>query len=153
AAHAADWPEFRGPTGQGHLAEGKLPTNWGPDKNVVWKVTVPGSGWSSPSVVGDRVFLTTATEGDGNKTGDLAPTAGGLDAKSGSTLWDKEVFRENGKSAPKIHTKNSHASPTPLVHGDRVFVHFGHMGTACLDLNGKILWKNNTLTYAPVHGN
>src|SRR6185437_5702085 len=55
--------------------------------------------------------------------------------------------------SPRIHGKNSHASPTPLVRGERLFVHFGHQGTACLDLEGKVLWKNTSLHYAPVHGN
>lgn len=152
-ALAADWPEFRGPTGQGHLPAGKLPTVWGPETNVVWKETIPGSGWSSPSVVAGRVFLTSAVEADARGPGDLDLTALCLDAKSGKKLWQTTVFQQNGKTAPKIHSKNSHASPTPLVHDGRVYVHFGHMGTACLDTNGKILWKNNSIVYAPVHGN
>src|SRR5688572_22628806 len=55
----ADWPQFRGPTGQG-LASGPLPVEWGPDRNVRWKTPIPGLGWSSPVVAGGRVFLTTA---------------------------------------------------------------------------------------------
>src|SRR5262249_29243668 len=57
------------------------------------------------------------------------------------------------QTAPAIHSKNSHASPTPLFHDSRLFVHFGHMGTACLDLTGKTIWRNNELKYNPVHGN
>src|SRR4051794_152895 len=63
AVSGADWPEFRGPSGQGHY-EGKLPLNWGPDKNIVWKQPLPGAGWSSPIVVGGRIYLTTAVPQD-----------------------------------------------------------------------------------------
>jgi outer membrane protein assembly factor BamB len=76
-----------------------------------------------------------------------------LDAASGKVLWDNEVFRQNGATAPRKHAKNSHASPTPLIDGGRLYVHFGHQGTACLDLAGKVLWRNNDYPYAPVHGN
>jgi outer membrane protein assembly factor BamB len=75
-----------------------------------------------------------------------------LDARNGDYLWDVEVFRQKG-DAPRVHTKNSHASPTPLVHQGKLYVHFGHQGTACLDLRGKVVWRNSTLRYAPVHGN
>src|SRR5262249_10226845 len=66
-------------------------------------------------------------------------------------LWNEEVFVQPA-GAPQPHRKNSHASPTPLVAGDRLYVHFGHQGTACLDLNGKVLWRN-VQRYSPVHGN
>ena len=66
------------------------------------------------------------------RKGDHSLRALCLDAKTGKVLWDVEVFRQDGKTAPGIHTKNSHASPTPVVDGDRLYVHFGHMGTACL---------------------
>ena len=147
---AADWPEFRGPTGQGLVANGELPTTWSKDKNVVWKQTIPGRGWSSPVTVAGRVYLTTSvTRKDG---GDPSLEALCLDATNGKILWEKEVFRPDAKKSPPIHAKNSHASPTPLVRGERLFVHFGHQGTACLDLDGKVLWQNTSLPYAPVHG-
>jgi outer membrane protein assembly factor BamB len=76
-----------------------------------------------------------------------------LDAATGKIVWDKEIFCQDGKTAARVHKKNSHASPTPIVDGQRLFVHFGHQGTACLDLNGKILWQNVSLKYDPVHGN
>ena len=69
------------------------------------------------------------------------------------SVWNVEVFRQSRPHAPKIHNKNSHASPTPLVEGEPLYVHFGHQGTACLDLAGKVLWKNDRIKYAPVHGN
>ncbi|MGH7225545.1 MAG: PQQ-binding-like beta-propeller repeat protein, partial [Gemmataceae bacterium] len=146
----ADWPEFRGPTGQGLVLKGKLPTKWDAKQNVSWKTTIPGKGWSSPIVAEGRVYLTTAVPEDG---GAQSLRVLCLDADKGDILWNKEVFHPDGKHVPRIHAKNSHASPTPLVRDGKLFVHFGHQGTACLDLDGKILWRNTTLRYAPVHGN
>jgi outer membrane protein assembly factor BamB len=148
---AEDWPEFRGPTGQGLVAKGELPTTWGKDKNLAWKQAIPGKGWSSPIVVGGRIYLTTAVPVKGSS--DLSLEALCLDTSTGAILWEKEVFRQDGKSAPPIHSKNSHASPTPLLRGERLFVHFGHQGTACLNLKGEVIWKNISLRYIPIHGN
>jgi outer membrane protein assembly factor BamB len=150
-AAAEDWPEFRGPTGQGHAIGQTPPLEWGPAKNVIWKVAVEGAGWSSPVVAGGHVFLTTAVTSDNSEDASLRTVC--LDAATGRSVWDVEVFRQIGADAPKIHTKNSHASATPLVAGNRVFVHFGHQGTACLDTSGKIVWRNRELKYPPVHGN
>ncbi len=148
---ADDWPEFRGPTGMG-IARGGLPMEWGPTRNVVWKQTIPGKGWSSPIVVAGRVYLTTSVPTAGRQDGDQSLRALCLDAQTGKTLWETEVFRQPGSTAPRIHSKNSHASPTPLCDGKRLYVHFGHLGTACLDLAGKVLWRNSEFKYAPVHG-
>lgn len=150
-SRAEDWPEFRGPTGQGLVTKGELPTTWGKDKNIAWKQAIPGKGWSSPIVVGGRVYLTTAAPvKDSNG---LSLEALCLDAGNGAILWEKEIFRQDGKRSPSIHSKNSHASPTPLIRGEKLFVHFGHQGTACLNLKGDVLWQNVSLRYAPVHGN
>jgi outer membrane protein assembly factor BamB len=150
-AWSEDWPEFRGPTGQGIVAKGELPAKWSKDKNIAWKKAIPGKGWSSPIVVGGRVYLTTAAAvKDSN---DISLETLCLDAGTGAILWEKEVFRQDGKRSPSIHAKNSHASPTPLIRGDKLFVHFGHQGTACLNLKGDVLWKNTSLRYVPVHGN
>ncbi len=150
AAAAPDWPQFRGPTGDGHSSARQVPVHWSSASNVAWKVSVPGRGWSSPVLVGQRLFLTSAIgPADSN---DLQLSAICLDAGTGRTLWKTTVFSE-GEGAPAPHRKNSHASPTPLVHDGRVYVHFGHMGTAALDLEGRILWRNNSLKYTPVHGN
>jgi outer membrane protein assembly factor BamB len=150
---ADDWPEFRGPTGQGLLLSGSLPTEWGPAKNVAWKQEIPGKGWSSPVVVNGRIYLTTAVPIKDSATKDLALEALCLDAKTGQTVWETKVFQQDGAKSPAIQGKNSHASPTPLVSGDRLYVHFGHQGTACLDLEGNVVWRNDTIKYAPVHGN
>ncbi len=149
-SHAADWPEFRGPTGQGHANTTKLPSEWSATRNVAWKQPVPGRGWSSPSLSGGKIFLTSAVgEADGGPRGLRALC---FDAKTGRQLWNTPLFEQDGR-APRIHNKNSHASPTPLVADGRVYVHFGHQGTACLDLKGKVIWKNTSLNYPPVHGN
>ncbi len=145
---AEDWPVFRGPA-QGHVT-GTLPTQWSEEKNVAWTREIPGKGWSSPVVVASKVVLTTAVEsedGDGYSLRCLY-----LDAMTGEILWNVEVFKQPG-NAPAIHSKNSHASPTPIVTGNRLLVHFGHLGTAALDSTGKILWRNQEHRYKPVHGN
>ncbi len=150
--HAAqDWPEFRGPTGQGHATTTKLPLEWSSTQNVAWKQPVPGRGWSSPSLAGGRLFLTSAVGEGGESKRSLRALC--LDEPTGKILWDVALFDQDASAAPRIHGKNSHASPTPLVADGRVYVHFGHQGTACLDLNGKVIWKNTELSYSPVHGN
>ncbi len=127
---------------------------WGPDKNVAWRTEVPGKGWSSPCLAQGRIYLTSAVPvEEGSASGDVALSLFCFDAKSGKELWSQSVFRQDGKTAPAIHRKNSHASPTPLVDGNRIFVHFGHQGTACLSTAGQIVWKNQTNQYPPVHGN
>src|SRR6185503_1555285 len=85
---AENWPQFRGPTGQGTSTERSLPVLWGPESNVVWKTAIPGEGWSSPVVWGDQVFVTSATE-QGTRCHVMA-----LDRKSGKLMWDKEVFEQ-----------------------------------------------------------
>jgi len=157
AASAADWHQFGGPAGTGHAGKASLPTEWAPTKNVAWRTAVAGLGWSSPVIVDGKMYVTTAVP-DGEATKDVKPNHSlrtlCLDAKSGSVMWDVEVFQQDGKTAPNIHGKNSHASPTPIVEGDRVYVHFGHQGTACLKAkDGATIWTNRTLNYKPVHGN
>ncbi len=153
SASAGDWAEFRGPTGQGHATASKLPTEWSSSKNVAWKTGIAGLGWSSPIVIGDRIFLTTAVPtGDGDKK-DQSLRAICLNAATGKSIWDKEVFLQDGKAANPIHSKNSHASSTPVSDGKHLFVHFGTHGTACLTLDGELVWQNRELKYEPRHGN
>ena len=153
AAGAENWPEFRGPTGQGLVRAGSLPTQWSSSKNVAWKTAIPGKGWSSPVVVDGRVYLTTAVPMSDVPNADQSLRALCLDAETGNLVWQQEVFRQDGKTAPPIQPKNSHASPTAIVDRGQLFVHFGHQGTACLDLSGKLLWANRSFRYLPVHGN
>jgi outer membrane protein assembly factor BamB len=151
SARAEDWPDFRGPTGQGLYAGKGLPIEWSTTKNVAWKETIPGKGWSSPIVQEGRVYLTTAVAADGSKDQSLRALC--LDAKTGKRVWNVEVFQQDGKKAPGIHKKASHASPSPVTDGKRLYIHFGHQGTACLEFDGTIVWRNTELGYAPVHGN
>ena len=150
----ADWPAFRGPSRDG-VANGPLPTQWSKDSsNIVWRTTIPGEGWSSPIVVGKRIFLSAAIPRGESKdeTSSYDLTLLSLDAQSGEVVSSLPLFVELSGS-PRIHNKNSHASPTPLYDGENLYVHFGHQGTACVSLQGEVLWKNDTLAYPPVHGN
>ncbi len=130
---AEDWPQFRGPTGQGRSDERGLPLTWSETKNVRWKTAIPGKGWSSPVIQGDRIWLTTATE-EGKSLRAIS-----VDRNTGAILHNVEVFRL--KSLGKISPKNSYASPTPVLEGDRVYLHFGAHGTACIAQSGEIVWK------------
>lgn len=147
----ADWTEFRGPGGQGHASSMDLPVTWNGTENVRWKTPIAGDGWSSPVVKQGRVYLTTAAGNGDSKDRTLQLWI--LDAETGHLLRAVDVFEQDGESAPDIHDKNSHASPTPILEDDRVYVHFGHQGTACLKNDGTILWRNDSIDYAPVHGN
>jgi outer membrane protein assembly factor BamB len=111
---------------------------------------MPGKGWSSPIVSKGKIYLTTAVP---KANGDQSLRAICLNTESGKIEWDKEVFEQLKAKAPAINGKNSHASPTPTTDGERLYVHFGHMGTAALDLDGKVLWKRTGLYEKPQHGN
>ena len=150
---AADWAEFRGPGGKGLYAGKPLPTEWGADKNVSWKAELPGLGWSSPIAVGGKLFLTTAVPNTVGDPSDYSLRALCVDQAKGNIDWDIELFVEKTATVPQPNKKNSHASPTPVSDGKRVWFHFGHMGTACLDLAGNVLWKTQELSYDPLHGN
>jgi outer membrane protein assembly factor BamB len=144
---AEDWPQFRGPNADGHAANAVAPLRWSDTEKVTWKTAIPGLGWSSPVYSQGRVYLTTAVpEGEG-----LSLRALAIDAISGAIVWNQEV-RSIDKS-PSIHAKNSHASPTPIVADDSVFVHFGTLGTARLSQReGAIQWLCTELIYPPMHG-
>ena len=144
---ASDWPEFRGPTGQGISTRTDLPLTWDATNHVAWKSAIPGEGWSSPSLQAGKLYLTTAV-----KTGNgLSLRALAVNEQDGRILWNTEVISHDG-GTPGIHSKNGHASPTPIISGERLYVHFGTLGTACLDLEGKVLWRQTSLKYPPVHG-
>jgi outer membrane protein assembly factor BamB len=130
---AEDWPEFRGPTGQGISDERGLPLTWSETKNVKWKAAIPGKGWSSPAILGDRIWLTTATE-EGKSLRAIC-----VDRNTGAITQNVEVFRL--KNLGPMSPKNSLASPTPVLEGDRVYLHFGAHGTACITQTGEIVWK------------
>lgn len=135
---AVVWPQFRGPGGQGHVDVTGLPVQWGEKTNVRWKVPIPGLGWSSPVIGNGQVWMTTALA-DGHSLRAVC-----VDAEGGKLLHDVEVFHI--EKPPGINRKNSYATPTPVLEPGRLYVHFGTMGTACLDTaTGKVLWRNDTL--------
>jgi outer membrane protein assembly factor BamB len=141
----SDWPEFRGPGGQGHSPERGLPLQWGEGKNVAWKTRIAGLGWSTPVVAGGRVWLTTAIEQRGVSLRVLA-----FDVATGREVVNVEAFNIPS-SRREINPKNSWASPTPVIDGDRIYVHFGADGTAALTTSGEIVWQAR-FEYQSQHG-
>jgi outer membrane protein assembly factor BamB len=139
ATGADAWPQMRGPTQNGVTDSKGLPLTWSENEHVTWKTPIAGEGWSSPVIGDGAVYLTSALD-DGRSL-----HAYRIDLVSGKITWDVEVFTND--TVPAKHARNSHASPTPVVHGDRLYVHFGTMGTACLSIaDGKRLWANRELT-------
>lgn len=134
---AADWPQFRGPAGDGH-ANAQPPLTWSESDNVAWKAAIHGKAWSSPVVLGDQVWVTTASE-DGKEL-----FAVGLDRKSGRVLHDVRVTEVN---KPQFcHPYNSYASPTPVIETGRLYVHFGSPFTGCIDTStGRVFWERHDL--------
>ena len=133
----ADWPQFSGPLGTGHIPGGQaLPAEWSETKNVDWKVALPGRAWSSPVVIGDKIWLTTADE-KGHKLTGLC-----VDANNGKVVFEKQLFRV---AEPQFaHKFNSYASPTPVVEAGRVYLTWGSPGTACLDTKShEVLWTRD----------
>src|SRR5215471_8053552 len=149
-----NWPQFRGPSAG--VADGpSLPEEWNTNKNVVWKTDVPGRGWSSPIVWGERIILTSVVNEGKSEEPKKGLYFGGdrpkpstdihhwivlcLDWKSGKTLWQKAVHK--GPPASPIHIKNSYASETPITDGERVYAYFGNLGLFCFDMDGNELWS------------
>jgi outer membrane protein assembly factor BamB len=139
AAGADNWPEFRGPTGDGQSAAASLPLTWSETQNVRWKTPLHGRGWSTPVVWGRQVWLTTATE-DGRQMYVVC-----VDRDTGKILLDRELF-QNPNPEPLGNDVNSYASPSPTIEDGRVYVHFGSYGTACLDTHTfETLWTRRDL--------
>lgn len=153
-------PQFRGEGATG-VAEGKnLPTTWSTSENIHWKASIPGHGWSSPVVWGNRVFVTSLVTNEkvvAPKSGFYAPrdtripagdvrwTAFCLDAGTGKILWEKEVHK--GRPRHSIHVKASYAAETPVTDGERVYVYFGNVGLFCLGMDGDLLWSRRWKAY------
>ncbi len=134
-----NWPQFRGPNGDGHSAAAGLALTWSETENVRWKTAIHGLGWSSPVVWGSQVWLTTATE-DGKEQSVLC-----IDRDSGKVLLDRKLF-ENPSPEPLGNDVNTYASPTPVIEDGRVYIHFGSFGTACLDTETfKTVWERRDL--------
>ncbi|MEZ6147848.1 MAG: PQQ-binding-like beta-propeller repeat protein [Planctomycetaceae bacterium] len=153
---AENWPQFRGPGARGVADGANLPDSWSTTENVRWKAEVPGRGWSSPIVWGDRIFLTTcintgvteeAKKGlyfGGNR--DEKPTTVHewkvlcLSLSNGEQMWEHTVHE--GVPEKPLHIKNSYASETPVTDGKHVYAYFGNVGLFCLDLEGNEVWSN-----------
>ncbi len=152
-----DWTRFRGPNADGVAQDDpRLPDKWSKTENLKWVADVPGRGWSSPIVCGNKVFLTSVTS-DGQDTapkaglylgrGVKAPPKGihhwlvrCLDLKTGQLLWQHEAH----KGEPKVprHPKSNYATETPTTDGERLYVLFGDVGLYAYDLGGKPLWSH-----------
>jgi len=152
-----NWPQFRGPLSDGVAHAEQLPSKWDTSQNVRWRVDTPGRGWSSPVVWGDRIFLTTVVRTEqgeepkkglyfgGNRTKPPADMHQWrvlcLDLKTGKTLWD--YLAHEATPATAIHLKNSFASETPVVDGERLYAYFGNLGLFCLNHEGELLWQKD----------
>ena len=137
----ADWPQLRGPNGSGLCPLcGKLPTEFGPQKNVLWKTEL-APGKSSPVLVGDRIFL-TASEGDDLMTICLSRT-------TGKVQWQRSVRAAKREAQ---HTLNHRAAPTPVTDGKSVFVFFADFGLVAYDFEGKQRWQLPLGPFNSQHG-
>lgn len=155
------WPQFRGPNGSGVSDIAEIPSEWSVEKNRAWSVSIPGSGYSSPIVVGERIFLTSAIpdkeEGKaprGMRAESTRYAVGDtvydwrvhcLSLKDGSVLWEKSVHV--GKPKKGKHPKNSYATETPVTDGKRVYFYFSQVGLFAFTFDGRFLWKTDTGTY------
>ena len=129
-----NWPQFRGPTGDGHVDTKGLPVTWSETNHVAWKTAIHGKAWSSPVILGSQVWVTTATE-DGRQLFAVC-----VDRQTGKILRDLKVFEV--EKPQFCHQFNSYASPTPVIEEGKVYVTFGAPGTACLDTEtGRVLWE------------
>jgi outer membrane protein assembly factor BamB len=154
-AAEANWPQFRGPGARGISPSTNLPDQWSSTNNVAWKAEIPGRGWSSPIVWGDRVFVTTAVNSGTSEPPKKGLYLGGerpnaprpehewkvlcLDLSTGKVRWEHVVHR--GEPPGPIHIKNSYASETPVTDGEQVYALVGNVGAFCLDYTGKEVWS------------
>jgi len=141
----ADWPDFRGPGGDGHVSSSGqligLPLHWSETNNIKWKTEIPHKGLSTPVIMDGKVWLTTATV-DGHDFFAIC-----VDAETGKMRFNEKLFHsDNPESLGNGASMNSYATPSAVIEPGRVYVHFGSFGTACLDSGtGKMLWKREDL--------
>ena len=141
---ADPWPGFRGPTGQGHSKEIRLPVRWSVTEGVLWKTRIDGASWSSPIAWGGRVFVTAARD-EGRACHVIA-----LDRRTGTVLWDTLVFTQQTK---RKEGKNSYSTPTPVTDGSRVFAAFGDGSFVAVDAaSGAVAWTNRDFPFYSQHG-
>ena len=132
ALRAADWPCWRGPNGLGVSEETNLPVEWSKEKNIAWKLELPGKGVSSPCVIGDRVYLTAQTPDTGLHV--LAIHSG-----RGEIVWNREI----GRGQLRTHNLHNMATPTAVSDGRLIWALFGTGDLACLDFDGQVVWQRN----------
>jgi len=150
-ASKTEWPDYRGPTGQGISEAKNPPLHWNREENVAWKIEIPGRGWSSPVVIDGKIMLTSGIEEPVDGMHDLLVFQ--LDADTGEVVWQKTVLQGTEEEAADRNAKNSLASPTVVVHEDVVYAHFGHMGTVALKFEtGETIWKQK-ISYTAKNGN
>jgi hypothetical protein len=136
------WPEFRGPSFNGHAPDSEgAPLHWNENEGVTWKTKIPHVGWSSPVIVGNQIWLTTAPK-DGHDF-----YAVQVNADTGEIEYNKRIFQVDDTKQESLHNDvNSYASPTPVVEEGRAYVHFGTYGTACIDtLTKETLWTREDI--------
>lgn len=136
------WPRWRGPSGQGHVADGKYVDTWSASTGL-WKTAVPGRGNSSPIVWGDQIFLTTGY-GNGERLSMLA-----FSRTDGRKLWETFIPQSG---VEYVHDKNGYASATPATDGQLVYASFGRHGLVAFDFNGKIAWQHKFGILDNYHG-
>jgi outer membrane protein assembly factor BamB len=137
------WPQWRGPSAQGHVPEAKYTDTWSPTSGIRWKAAVPGRGNSSPVVWGTRLFLTTARD-SGRRLSIIA-----YDRTDGRVLWETFVPQDGIEN---VHDKNGYASATPATDGQRVYASFGRHGLVAVDMNGTIVWHRKFGVIDNYHG-
>jgi outer membrane protein assembly factor BamB len=139
--HGSDnWPQFRGPSGDGQSDSTGLPLTWNEQEHVKWKTAIPGEGWSSPVIEGNQVWMQTAL--DNGKS--LRAVC--VDRQTGRIQHDVELFYI--ETPERKHAFNSFASPTPVIESGRLYVSYGMYGVVCVEAStGKILWKNTELKH------
>jgi len=151
----ADWPQFRGPAGDGRVSILSHPKKWSVKENLAWSLPIPGGGWSSPIIVGNRVFLTSAIDSKNTKplghTGGVRNMRGKkptepfdfklmcLSLEDGSLNWGKAITSKQPKFS--IHPSNTYSTESPVTDGKRVFCYFAAIGkVAAVDFEGKLVW-------------
>jgi len=141
----AEWPDWRGPTADGHSDAAALPLRWSETENIAWKTAIHDFGHSTPVVWDDQVWLTTAKE-DGTLFYAVC-----VDLDSGEIIRDLEVFQT--ENPQPINALNSYATPSACIEAERVYVHYGTFGTACIDTgSGDILWRRSDLNCDHMQG-
>jgi len=139
---ARDWPWWRGPAHDGHAAASQtVPRTWSDTENVIWSVDVPGRGSSSPTVVGERIYLTSCDEAAGSQS------VYAYDRASGRLVWTKQV---HASGAMQKNTRSTGASSTVACDGERLFVAFPTSGAVvitALSLAGEQLWQTTLCDY------